>query len=404
MILKFTAQVGANVLAGQYCNTYSVISNGVPLTTGSLACMNVGGSAIGDTLFRDWNGNGIQDPVDEGLPGVVVNLYAGACTAPPSGTVIQTKTTNANGNYLFDGLTAGTYCVETVYPSGYTVTADPDGGANGYSTVTLPTDTSQNLDQDFGFQPGGAGIIGDKVFDDQNQNGIFDAGDVGINGATVYLYEDTNGNGVIDPDDYLVGTQTTAGGGNYSFTGLAEDLDYLVQVIKTDPAVDAYFANPYAPSTPLLIPVPNLSGNFDEADFGFYEVTPSSIGDTVCIDVNTDGLCTGADTPIARRGGEASTATPTATACLIRARHCIDTQVTNGSGNYTFIDLPPGSYIVDVAQDDPDMPGRLRAQPGPDPCHHHDAGNHLRGRRLPLRADAAQGSQCPQVLPTPAIR
>ncbi len=145
MLIKFTAQIGANVVAGEYCNTYSVINNGVPLTTGSLACMNVGGGAIGDTLFRDWNGNGVQDPTDEGLPGTVVNLYAGACTSPPSGTMIQTETTNANGNYLFEGLTAGTYCVETVYPSGYTVTADPDGGANGYATVTLPTDTSQNL-------------------------------------------------------------------------------------------------------------------------------------------------------------------------------------------------------------------------------------------------------------------
>ncbi len=151
---------------------------------------------------------------------------------------------------------------------------------------------------------------------------MFDAGDVGIDGATVYLYEDTNGNGVIDPDDYLVGTQTTTGGGNYSFTGLAEDLDYLVKVYANDPAVDAYFTNPYGASTSLLIPVPNLSGNFDEADFGFYEVTPSSIGDTVCIDDNNDGLCTGATRrlPVWKC---ASTATPTATACWIRVNHCL---------------------------------------------------------------------------------
>ena len=68
--LAFTALVGPAVPAGTYCNTYSVTENSIPTTTGSQGCVDVGAGTIGDTVYRDWNGNGIQDPgEDEGLVG-----------------------------------------------------------------------------------------------------------------------------------------------------------------------------------------------------------------------------------------------------------------------------------------------------------------------------------------------
>ena len=72
LLLTFTAQ--ATAAEGTWCNSFTSLQNDIPLTTGSLACVTVGGGKIGDTIFRDWNGNGVQDPVDEGIGGVTVEL------------------------------------------------------------------------------------------------------------------------------------------------------------------------------------------------------------------------------------------------------------------------------------------------------------------------------------------
>jgi len=72
--------------------------------------------------------------------------------------------------------------------------------------------------------------LGNLVFKDNDKDGQFGAGDTGINGVTVKLYVDSNSNGVYDAGtDTLVATTTTAGGGLYSFTGLAAG-DYLVVI------------------------------------------------------------------------------------------------------------------------------------------------------------------------------
>ena len=144
LVIVFKALVPANMPTGSYCNAFTTTQGGVPETTGALACVTVGGGQIGDTIFRDWNGNGIQDPQDEGLPGVTVQLNTGA-----------TVVTDANGKYLFTGLTAGTYTVTVAsgVPAGYTQTADPNGPPLSTSyTLTLATN-QQNLTADFGFSP-----------------------------------------------------------------------------------------------------------------------------------------------------------------------------------------------------------------------------------------------------------
>jgi DNA-directed RNA polymerase II subunit RPB1 len=61
--------------------------------------------AIGDYVWIDANSDGIQDPDEDALPGVRVDLLDG------DGHVIATTTTNEAGRYLFDNLVAGTYQV-----------------------------------------------------------------------------------------------------------------------------------------------------------------------------------------------------------------------------------------------------------------------------------------------------
>lgn len=193
---------------------------------------------------------------------------------------------------------------------------------------------------DFGYQLTGAASIGDKVFEDIGNDGVYNAGtDVGISGVTVYLYEDTDGDGVITPGiDTLVATTTTDEDGNYSFTGLAEGYDYIVTVDPDDSGLAVYFDEaPYQPSTPIPHPVANLTGTYNDADFGFWEVEPGSIGDQVFIDNNGDGVYSSGDTPLAG-----------VTVNLYRDGNLVATTVTGPDGKYFFANLGPGDYTVVV--------------------------------------------------------
>src|SRR4051794_12740860 len=49
------------------------------------------------------------------VPGVTVQLFKAGSTASP----LATKTTDANGQYLFTGLAPGNYVLKEVPPSGY---------------------------------------------------------------------------------------------------------------------------------------------------------------------------------------------------------------------------------------------------------------------------------------------
>lgn len=357
LYLKFTALVSAQAAPGQYCNSYELTQGGIPQASGLLACVTVGGARIGDTVFRDWNGDGTQDAEDEGLPNVTVNLHAGAC--PPSGGPVQTKTTDAGGQYLFAGLTAGTYCVDAPapgaggVPAAYSLTT-----GNDPRQVTL-VDGQQVLDADFGYLPGGPGSIGDTVFEDLANNGLFDGADLPIDDVDVSLYEDTNGNGILDAgQDALIGTATTSGGGLYDFTGLDVSRNYLVAVDDGPAsAVDLHFSNPYLSSTgnPQAVSPADFTAQADavtDADFGYFGQTPGSIGDTVCRDTDGDKLCD---------PGEPGIANVTVTLYLDSDGDgvpdvLVATTATDVNGVYSFPDLGPSDYVVQVDGDDPDLP------------------------------------------------
>ncbi len=103
---------------------------------------------IGDFVWHDLNGNGIQDLGEPGIAGVTVTL---------SGAASGTTTTDANGGYLFTGLSAGSYTVTVGTPAGYNASPSNQGGdpakdSNGSpASVTLATNSSSDLTIDFGF-------------------------------------------------------------------------------------------------------------------------------------------------------------------------------------------------------------------------------------------------------------
>ena len=119
-------------------------------------------ASIGDTVFKDINGNGTLDPGDTGIGNVTVALSQGNATCTVF-SPFATQTTSVNGNYLFTGLADGCYRVTVTDTNNvltsFTKTIGPNPGANNNSqvdpySVTL-VNHADNLTADFGYQPRG---------------------------------------------------------------------------------------------------------------------------------------------------------------------------------------------------------------------------------------------------------
>ncbi len=113
----------------------------------------------------------------------------------------------------------------------------------------------------------GESSIGDRVWNDANENGVQDAGEDGIENVTVDLYWDINGNGQIDNgDDPLLATQTTGTNGNYDFPDLIFG-NYIVKVSDTN----GVLTNASLTSASDTHSVNLLPGTVDynDADFGY---------------------------------------------------------------------------------------------------------------------------------------
>ncbi|MGB5598888.1 MAG: SdrD B-like domain-containing protein, partial [Thiothrix litoralis] len=146
-----------------------VISNDVSVTV-------VSGS-IGDYVWRDTNGDAVQDGDESGLASVTLQLLdsagepvyvnpttGGIVSASTSDAIPYQVTTNSSGIYAFSNLPIGDYKVQVVsatLPKGLIQTFDFNGELDNGSTETLTlvtntvkqtTGVENNTDQDFGYR------------------------------------------------------------------------------------------------------------------------------------------------------------------------------------------------------------------------------------------------------------
>ena len=226
-------------------------------------------ATLGDRVWIDTNGDGVQDAGEPGLGGVTVTIYNDSdgngtiepgVDVPFTGAVDQngnsgsgSTTTEPDGSYIFSNLPPDEYVVVVTPPAGYTQTGDPDDFGQPATSPDNQTTTPVRLaagdffpNADFGYQPNGdSGTIGDTVWFDGNANGTLDAGEPGIANVTVALALDANGNGTVDAGE-IIASDTTDSAGKYLFTGLLlddgggdSDADYLVLVTDSNGALDA---------------------------------------------------------------------------------------------------------------------------------------------------------------------
>src|SRR5205823_13044677 len=109
-----------------------------------------GTASISGAVYADLNNNGVKEPGELGIAGVLVTLTG---TDNLGHAVVLTATTDGNGNYSFTGLSAGNYTLTETQPYGYDDGLDSLGTVNGAANGTAGNDVFGNIflaDRDVG--------------------------------------------------------------------------------------------------------------------------------------------------------------------------------------------------------------------------------------------------------------
>ena len=271
---------------------------------------------IGNRVWIDTNGNGIQDPEETPVAGVAVRLYDTAGT-----TLLGTAVTDAQGQYYFSsnlteaaagngdhlggGLTAGqSYKIRLDRPEDYAAGGPLSGYQLTQATATSPAtslDTSvdsnattvsnypeiavaavlvgvNNHTYDVGFVQAPKVSVGNFVWIDSDADGIQDQGEPGLAGAILTL-TNMSGNPVTNVLGQVVGSQTTASNGAYLFENLPPgqykvNITYPAGYQATTAGAGSDLAVDSSTDTATSVNLPN-NGDADlTLDFGVV-VTPS---------------------------------------------------------------------------------------------------------------------------------
>ena len=353
-------------------NQISVTINGADVTGNNF--LEEKEVAIGSTVFRDTNNNGLQDAGESGIEGVSVQLYSpGADGAIGGGddSLVNSTNTDVNGNYIFDNLPEGDYYVsipETNFADGGALEGTPlssvttettdneiDGDDNGIqgsigdvtnSPVINLTANSEPIDAgaetaqgneldndgddadgdmtiDFGFTS--VFTVSGTVFEDTNNpnDNTIEAGDTPIPGVEVELFA-VDGSGNIVGN--AIATTTTNTFGVYEFPNIGNG-NYVV--VQTQPTgFNSVTDSDGAPDNQIAVNV----NNADSTDNNFLEERPAGSVSGRVRDTDNNGI-------------------NNVTLNLINSDgQIVDTVSTNSTGDYTFDYVLPGNYTVQQVQ------------------------------------------------------
>ncbi len=297
-------------------------------------------ATIGDFVWEDLNANGLQDGGEPGLS-VTINLNGTTGMGVP---VNLNTSSNGGGAYNFTGLEPGTYTLTFNALAGFERTfMTLDSDANKITGMTAPISImsgDNNPDIDAGYFQ--FATIGNFVWEDINGNGIQDGGEPGIDGVTVTL---TGNDGFGNPVNLNV---VTAGGGMYQFINIVPGT-YMLKFAL--PSVNHFYTKQDAGGDNVDSDVNNTGDtapftvisddNITNMDAGMY--VGGTIGDYTWIDFDGDGL---QNDPLPLGGVSISIADNLGNPVTDGFGNPVGPQVSNGAGNYSFINLPPGMYVL----------------------------------------------------------
>jgi SdrD B-like domain len=328
----------------------------LPIESNNVFATVVGGT-IGDTIYWDKSGNGIQDVGEVGIPGVAVKLVDPVtgdpvdCSPEIAGVQPCTAITDSNGKYKFENLKFGNYKIVATPPAGYAPTGEADSTLDNQTILTVSntsTAARTNLTGDFGYK--GTASWGDRVWLDTNADQIQDPTESNITGAEVTSLEYAGFDGIFgNADDVTFPSQLsqnlTAGdslGSDYKYSDLPPG-NYRSTVNPIISGLPGASLTTPAVVTHTITPGEQFVG----ADYGFTLV--GKLGDTVYLDINNNGMqdvgepgIQGVVVTLKDGSGNNIDSDP------IMAGVQPTTATTNASGKYEFDKLANTNYTVVV--------------------------------------------------------
>ena len=261
-----------------------------------------------------------------------------------AGKVVATTFTDANGNYKFDNVPTGQYKVMGVAPDGTHFTLkdaggndsiDSDVGSNGQSDLICVTKDS-TTDIDLGLCTIDEGALTGRYFFDAGRDNV-DNGDAGVSGKIVTLY--------AADGTTVVATTTTDANGNYSFLDVAagnyvvgfqdsaaQNRSFVAANVGADDAIDSD-VNPATGKTAAVTVVAGQTTK--DVDAGVLENTGSLAG-RYFFDAGRDNT----------DNGDAGVSGKIVTLYKADGTTVVATTTTDANGNYKFLNVVPGSYVV----------------------------------------------------------
>ena len=286
---------------------------------------------IAGTVFEDMDANNRQDSGDRGLSEVELELYEWQSDAyVPTG---HTTTTDAKGDYKFEGVLPGTYQIVETQPDGYLSVGARAGTVDGQTRGAVETGDvigqiellggEDSVDNDFAETKPSS--ISGRVIVDANDNCVYDLGETLLTDVTVYL---------LDASGERIASTLTDTLGEYSFTGLMPGM-YGVEEIQPDGYFDSgdhagSEGGKLVPSD--TIKAITLVSGTTAVRYDFCEVEPASLSGFVYVDENNNGLRDAGEAPIAGVALKLLDAQGIPTG---------DTTTTNAKGFYRFDGLAP---------------------------------------------------------------
>ncbi len=362
---------------------------------------------MGDYTWIDSNRNGIQDPGEPPLAGVVVQLLKpdGTIADDSAGNPVAPVTTDANGYYFIGNLAAGDYTAKFTLPSGrgYSFTI-VDAGAPGTDSTPTPTaddplvgitaqftiassatgDTTavSKPNADYANLTIDAGVIdpnvtpsggdntpvgmGDYTWIDTNRNGIQDPGEQPLPGVKVELLN-PDGSAATDITGAPVAPVFTDLTGHYLIVNLKPG-SYMARFTiptgytftRAGAGVPGNDSNPnsfrgFVGTTPVFQIASSATGNTTQlignAKALFANLTIDAgvvplvaVGNYVWYDTNKDGRQGKREKPV--RGAKVYLLTPDGDRARDAYGKVLPVLTTDRRGRYQFNGLLPGSYKV----------------------------------------------------------
>lgn len=251
-------------------------------------------SEIGDYLWWDRDGDGVQNEFEKGFEGLKVELFSKNNLDVP----LDEQETDFDGYFCFTGLSSGEYFLKFEIPSNHVTTLpkyvndanqtfnDRDSDITnkfgpGTTNIINLGKNEQNKNVDGGLYPGGS--IGDLVWKDAISGGrdnTYDQGvDFGFEGVFLELYDVIDLNDVNQ--DTLLATTVTDQNGNYRFGNLQKG-NYRIKLIEptgeslgqSDLDISDDIDNDFSPLTGRTDIIPLLaSQDIDTIDAGLVTTT-----------------------------------------------------------------------------------------------------------------------------------